>query len=311
MKIKRLLIFMIIMALTLSVCSCDLSECKVTFYEKSGATTRTVIAGIPISFEPEVPEGYIFAGWYSDEGYKHAVDISKGVSRSITLYAKYEADYDAFSKAVSLSSTAFVAVKCTSYSYTGGLRPQAVSAASGSGVIVRKSGGYYYLVTNHHVIEGEQSLINEYKVTDAYDTEYTAELVASDSSVDLAVLRFAIGKSELASLTVNTDMPDKDEAVAAIGNPQGKHNTLTFGKVRNYSEVELVSSGSDSVGVDFPVLWHSAYMDNGSSGGALVNTKMEIVGINFATGASADDSFSFGFAIPAAKLQEFLDEVFG
>ena len=201
---------------------------------------------------------------------------------------------------------AFVSVKCTNYAYNGsGTRPQAVSAASGSGVVVASGGGYYYFVTNHHVISSDNALVSEYKVTDAYDNEYAAELITSDTDADLALLRFRIGTKALSVLEVESEIPDYEEAIAAIGNPLGKHNTLTFGKIKNYKEVE-VASDTGGVEVDFEVLWHTAYLASGSSGGALLNAEMKIVGINFATAANSDGDFAYGFAIPGEKVLQFL-----
>jgi S1-C subfamily serine protease len=60
--------------------------------------------------------------------------------------------------------------------------------------------------------------------------------------------------------------------------------------------------------VKFPVLWHSARCDNGSSGGALLDASLKLIGVNFATGQNTDGSFKFGFAVSGAKLLEFLRE---
>ncbi len=303
-KIKAFALFSVF-AILISLTSCYFGECSVSFVHAGGTDERSVLSGMPISFEPDTKDGYIFSGWYSDSEYTRPVDISGGVTKDTTLYAKYEVDYEAFSRNISLISGAFVSIRCTSYSYVG-TKPQAVSAASGSGAVLKSQGGYYYVITNHHVISGELALLREYKVSDVYGNEYEAELIASDSAVDLALLRFKAGTEKLKCIEIDTSMPDYEEAVAAIGNPLGKHNTLTFGKIKNFKEVDIVSAGSDTVNVDFKVLWHTAYMESGSSGGALINPQMKLIGINFATGADADGNFAYGFTIPSEKVGEFI-----
>ena len=121
-------------------------------------------------------------------------------------------------------------------------------------------------------------------------------------------MRFAKDENELEKISLGSGVPDKDETVAAIGNPKGKQNTLTFGKIKNYKEVEVTAQGSDESEVSFKVLWHTAFTESGSSGGALINAELELVGINYATGADSYGEFAYGFSIPIYEVREFLTD---
>ena len=87
--------------------------------------------------------------------------------------------------------------------------------------------------------------------------------------------------------------------VASLGSPNSQQNTITLGKVY------MVDSCHGEITLNFPVVYHTALIAHGSSGGALLNDELELVGVNFA-GYSQDKSFDNGLSVPVSKLREFL-----
>lgn len=188
--------------------------------------------------------------------------------------------------------------------------------SQGSGVIYEYQSGWYYVLTNNHVVAKDSSFPN-YAVTlyDCYGNLYECDVVKSSAEDDLAVVKFAAQQDiagefpELYAVPFAEGSVDKGDVVASVGAPDGKFNSITLGKVRGYSTVEL-SDATQSSNVSYPVLCHTAITHQGSSGGMLVNEKSEIVGVNFAGAVTEDgdggETFLEGYAIPLNKIQAFL-----
>ena len=168
--------------------------------------------------------------------------------------------------------------------------------AQGSGVVIRDGG---YVVTNNHVIEDGDS----YQVLMPNGEKVDAELVGTDSSTDIAVLKV---DAEAAAQLVPADIGSTADlvigsTVIAIGNPGGEvlSNTVTQGIV-SALERSSVKASNTSRAINY--IQHDAAINNGNSGGGLFNYKGQLVGINTLKYAgSAYSSVSFeglGFAIP-------------
>ena len=178
--------------------------------------------------------------------------------------------------------------------------------SGGSGVIYRKDGGRYYALTNDHVVSTDKdaSYRSEYFIYDAFGNKYTAQLVARDESCDLAILTFkGSAEVELGTVKLASENPTEETKIISLGNPGGKFNSISLGEVLGMREVEP-ENGEDKI--YFPVLIHSAPLDHGSSGGALLNYNFELVGVNYAKGNSEGAEREFGLAIPIEKVMEFL-----
>lgn len=163
----------------------------------------------------------------------------------------------------------------------------------GSGVIVRPDG---VIVTNNHVIQGGQTL----KVVLADRREFTARVMLADERVDLAVLKIDTGSERLPTLSIaDTHNLQVGDLVLAIGNPFGLSQTVTSGIISALARTE---QGSDSffIQTDAPI-------NRGNSGGALVNMRGELVGINSSILSSTGDSNGIGFAIPAELVRRVVD----
>lgn len=175
------------------------------------------------------------------------------------------------------------------------------AAASGSGFIITEDG---YIVTNYHVIEGANSV----KVTTYDNTQYDAEIVGSDESNDIAVLK--IDASGLTPVTLgDSEALNVGDDVVAIGNPLGELTfTLTSGVV---SAMDRQITTSNSVMMN--LIQTDCAINSGNSGGALFNMYGEVVGVtnakyssNSSTEASIDN---IGFAIPINSVQDIVTSI--
>ncbi len=163
----------------------------------------------------------------------------------------------------------------------------------GSGVIVRPDG---VIVTNNHVIQGMQT----FRVVLADRREFNARVMLADDRVDLAVLKIDVGSERLPTLAIaDTHNLQVGDLVLAIGNPFGLSQTVTSGIISALARTE---QGSDSffIQTDAPI-------NRGNSGGALVNMRGELVGINSSILSSTGDSNGIGFAIPADLVRRVVD----
>jgi serine protease Do len=157
----------------------------------------------------------------------------------------------------------------------------------GTGVVIDERG---YIITNFHVVEGVQKI--EVTLTDG--TNYVAQLVASDSSADLAVIKVN-AQNKLPVITTGTSGDILiGETVIAVGNAYGYENTVTEGIV---SALHRAVQVSDAQGYE-DLIQTSAQINPGNSGGPLVNIDGEMIGINVAVRAGAQ---GIGFAIPVDK----------
>jgi len=168
-----------------------------------------------------------------------------------------------------------------------------VESSLGSGVIVRGNG---IIVTNAHVVKGADEL----KVVLNDRREFSAKVVAQDEETDLAVLRIDTNGETMPSLRVGADTdPEIGDIVLAIGNPFGVGQTVTSGIISALGRTN-VSDISSAIQTD-------AAVNPGNSGGALVNLKGELIGVNTAIFSRSGGSNGIGFAIPAELVERAID----
>jgi Do/DeqQ family serine protease len=156
----------------------------------------------------------------------------------------------------------------------------------GSGVIVSADG---YIVTNHHVVDGAEAITVE--LTDGRSFE--ARVIGSDPPSDLAALKIDGGGFPALPLG-NSDQVRVGDVVLAVGNPMGVGQTVTMGIISAKGRATGLGDGSfeDFLQTDAPI-------NRGNSGGALVNTRGELVGINSQILSPSGGNIGIGFAIPA------------
>lgn len=196
-------------------------------------------------------------------------------------------------------------VKIVTKSFTPSFPFPEVVSGQGSGVIFFEDSNNYFVLTNNHVVNHDQEYKNvKYEITDYLGEVYNGTLIASSAAYDLGLLKFNKSKNILKVLNVNFNSLVKDDLVIAIGQPKGQDNTITFGKFIRFTSgnLDLVTSH-----VDFDVIEHNAPINRGSSGGVLINSNLEIVGINYAGSFKEGVEGSItAYAIPMIKVDEFL-----
>ena len=177
-----------------------------------------------------------------------------------------------------------------------GVAPQSrVQNSLGSGVIVGTDG---IIVTNNHVIQGADT----FRVVLSDRREYAAELLLGDERTDLAVLRINTEGQPLPVLPyADTRDTQVGDLVLAIGNPFGVGQTVTNGIISATARTDVgINDYSFFIQTD-------AAVNPGNSGGALVNTRGELVGVNTAIFSRTGGSVGIGFAIPAEMVKRVVD----
>ena len=183
------------------------------------------------------------------------------------------------------------------YGYPGQSRSNTM-VAYGSGVVLTPDG---YIVTNNHVVEGA----DEVEVTFNNKVKKTATIIGTDPTTDLALIK--VDASDLEYLTFgDSDNVRIGEWVLAVGNPFNLTSTVTEGivsaKARNLSILGEGTSVESFIQTD-------AAVNPGNSGGALVNTKGELVGINAAIASHTGSYEGYSFAIPSNIVRKVVDDL--
>ena len=169
---------------------------------------------------------------------------------------------------------------------------------AGSGVIISKDG---YVVTNNHVIDGA----DEIQVTLENNQSFTAKLIGADPVTDIALLK--IDAQNLPTLLYgDSDALRLGEWVLAIGNPYNLRSTITAGIV------SAKARSMPSFEGDFKIeafIQTDAAVNQGNSGGALINTRGELVGINTAIASRTGAFTGYSFAVPTTIVRKVVEDI--
>lgn len=165
-----------------------------------------------------------------------------------------------------------------------------VRMGSGSGVIIEKDG---YIVTNNHVVENATRI----DVVMNNQKSYTAKLIGTDPSTDLALLKIEADEELYPVPFGNSDNLQVGEWVLAIGNPFDLTSTVTAGIVSAKARNINILRRNDGLGVE-AFIQTDAAVNPGNSGGALVNTEGKLVGINTAIASTTGSFAGYSFAVP-------------
>ena len=180
-------------------------------------------------------------------------------------------------------------------------------SAKGSGAIISDKG---YIVTNNHVISGAKQI----QVTLANGTIYSAQIVGTDTTTDLAVIKLDNPPSNLkAAEFADSDNLAVGESVMAIGNPLGYDDTATVGIVSALNRPVTVSDDNNNDIVTNAVQIDAA-VNPGNSGGPTFNAAGQVIGINSSiastpTSSDSAGSIGIGFAIPSNLVKRVADEI--
>ena len=259
---------------------------KITFHQGETVTIK----------KPE-RDGYDFVGWCTDKELTNFADLERSINGDVTLYAKWTFDYKSLLDLVSGEASE----KCVKIVSRDGI----YTSNQGSGVIYKSDAYYCYVLTNSHVVTDDNGNVSRYnKVYDVYGNEYNATVLKNDPSCDLAVLKFRGAEPwTFENLEIEDRIPKKGEEIITVSAPGGKYNTVTLGDVMWYGKVETDTK------IDFEVLWIEGETDHGSSGGAVLDGDMNIVGILYAVLTGENGDVRYALAIPTSKIVEFLADI--
>lgn len=194
-----------------------------------------------------------------------------------------------------------------------------------SGIIIERESNKYYALTARHVLkepnndttrfivmghnqsdykdflskEGEYQGVNDY-----YQQFPEAKIEYSNDKYDLAIISFKTNEN-YTILPISTEIPKYGDIVAAIGNPNGERNIVTAGKISSRKPIPF---GDEEGKLQYPIIKHTALLSAGSSGSALLNENLEIVGINLGGKENIFHSFISGMAMPSDRIRTFMDE---
>ncbi len=212
-----------------------------------------------------------------------------------TFISSAPTDFIAAAERVTAAVVNIRAMESSSYGWWGG---SSHGASSGSGVIISSDG---YIVTNNHVIEDG----NKYQVTMNDHREYDAKLIATDPFTDIALLK--IDATNLPSVVFgNSDSLRVGEWVLAVGNPFNLESTVTAGIVSAKGRSIDILEGEYTIE---SFIQTDAAVNPGNSGGALVNTNGELVGINTAIITRSGKYEGYSFAIPATLVHKIIRDL--
>ena len=172
----------------------------------------------------------------------------------------------------------------------------------GSGVIVRRDGSKVYVLTNNHVV-GEAEEISV-KLSD--QRQFTARLVGTDARKDLALVVFETKDPVPIAALGNSDQLQVGDWVLAVGNPLGFSSTITSGIVSALGRHSMPGSNAASF-TDY--IQTDAAINQGNSGGALVNIHGEVVGINTWIASPSGGNVGLGFAIPINDARKDIEDL--
>ena len=179
------------------------------------------------------------------------------------------------------------------YGYKGGQSQEQVG--TGSGVIISEDG---YIVTNNHVVKDA----SEIEITLNNKKSYKAKLVGTDSKMDIALLKIDADEKLPYTSFGNSDDVKVGEWVLAVGNPYNLTSTVTAG---------IVSAKARNLGTDGiqSFIQTDAAVNPGNSGGALVNTRGDLIGINTMISSMTGSYVGYSFAVPSNITRKIIEDI--
>ena len=176
-----------------------------------------------------------------------------------------------------------------------GRRSQHPRIGTGSGVIISPDG---YIITNNHVIAGAQSI----SITTNHNKTYEAELIGTDPKTDIALLKIDADESLPYTTFADSNNAKIGEWVLAVGNPFNLTSTVTAGIISAKSRDLLGGNTQSFIQTD-------AAVNPGNSGGALVNTKGDLIGINTAITSQTGNYVGYSFAVPSNIAKKVVEDI--
>lgn len=179
------------------------------------------------------------------------------------------------------------------YGARGGQQQEQIG--TGSGVIISQDG---YIVTNNHVVKDATEL----EVTLNNNKSYKAKLIGTDSKMDIALLKIDADEKLPYSTFADSDQVKVGEWVLAVGNPYNLTSTVTAGIV------SAKARNLDTRGIQ-SFIQTDAAVNPGNSGGALVNTRGELIGINTMISSQTGSYVGYSFAVPSNITRKIIEDI--
>lgn len=276
------------------------NQTPVVTKQKSGMTSHVVTAVVAALVSGALCLGVGFTaitnGWVHVPTSSSLSDVKSNTSGSSSAKAKSgtAVDWTAVAKEVSDSVVAIDVATSD-------------GEAKGSGVVISDKG---YIATNNHVISGAQQI----QVTLASGAVYSAKVVGTDTTTDLAVIKLDNPPSDLkVAEFADSDNLAVGEAVMAIGNPLGYDDTATTGIVSALNRPVTVTDDDNNAIVTNAVQIDAA-INPGNSGGPTFNAAGQVIGINSSIASTASSSgtagsIGIGFAIPSNLVKRVTNEI--
>lgn len=196
---------------------------------------------------------------------------------------------------VHVKNTAVVSSPTTFEDFFFGRRTERAQVGTGSGVIIDKNG---YIITNNHVIAGAR----EISITTNDNKIYEAKLIGTDPKTDIALLKIEADEELPYMIFGDSDDAKIGEWVLAVGNPFNLTSTVTAGIISAKSRDLTGQSRQSFIQTD-------AAVNPGNSGGALVNTNGELVGINTAISSQTGSYIGYSFAVPSNIARKVVEDI--
>ncbi|SDI19980.1 trypsin-like peptidase domain-containing protein [Winogradskyella thalassocola] len=196
---------------------------------------------------------------------------------------------------VHVKNTAIVNAPISMRDYFYGRSSQRAQVGTGSGVIISPTG---YIVTNNHVIKNA----NEISITLNNNKSYMAELIGTDETTDIALLKIEADEDLPFMAFGDSDNAKIGEWVLAVGNPFNLNSTVTAGIISAKSR-DLSGQNMQSF------IQTDAAVNPGNSGGALVNTNGDLIGINTAISSQTGSYIGYSFAVPSNIARKIVNDI--
>lgn len=196
---------------------------------------------------------------------------------------------------VHVKNTAIVSGQLTMQDLFFGRNSQRAQVGTGSGVIISPTG---YIVTNNHVIQNA----NEISITLNNNKSYMAELIGTDEATDIALLKIETDEDLPFMAFGDSDNAKIGEWVLAVGNPFNLNSTVTAGIISAKSR-DLSGRNTQSF------IQTDAAVNPGNSGGALVNTNGDLIGINTAISSRTGSYIGYSFAVPSNITRKIVNDI--
>ncbi len=246
-------------------------------------TTNTIKELVtPAKFNADVPNAFVDLSYAAEEVVQEVVFVK------VTQEGEEMIQYDPFQ-----------------YFFNGNAQGRKFKSpdktGSGSGVVISEDG---YIVTNNHVVAGA----DEIEIVFTNNQSYNAEVVGVDPSTDLALLK--IEATELKAISLgNSDDLRLGEWVLAVGNPYNLNSTVTAGIVSAKARNINILSRSNGTPPLEAFIQTDAAVNPGNSGGALVNSRGQLIGINAAIKSPTGSYSGYSFAIPVNIMKKVVNDI--